>query len=280
MIRCFAAAAVLLASPAYSGTGPEIAYVQAGNQDIINLINPDGTGARVLYKTPRGFRIFVLDMKPNGGELAFEEVSARSDGPATLKVIRYDDAGRVIETKTRTGCRILSLDYHPSSGELLYNDPCVRLNILNTTTMALTSVDAPDGINKAAWRGPDQLVYNRSTALASEVLVAPRTAPRNTTVVGEVRLAGTMDVSSSGSMLLVDPVDWATLSMFNMTTGIEQKDWQIGHYGRFSPDDTEVVYASGYDVRGSYLFIRKVSGPGSPFRLPIKGVIGPVDWRN
>ena len=89
-----------------------------------------------------------------------------------------------------------------------------------------------------------------------------------------------MDVSSSGAAVLVDPTDFGSLSLFNMSSGTEQKDWQIGHFGRFSPDDLRVVYASGFDVRGSYLFIRRTDGLGTPFRLASKGPFGPVDWRN
>ena len=282
MIRTLSGLALLLASTvtAAAGVGPEIAYVKAGNTSEIFLVDPDGSRLRSLYRTGQRMRIFTLDMKPGGGELAFEEVGS-SASTATLKIVRYDEAGSRLSIQTLPVCRILSLDYHPSgNGDLLYLDSCVGARRLNTATMTSTPVAIPAGINKVVWRGPEELVYNRSTASASEILVAPLSAPGNVTVIGEVRLAGTMDVSTSGASLLVDPVDWGTLSLFNMSSGVEQKDWQIGHNGRFSPDDLSVVYVSGYDVRGSYVFIRKTNGSGALVRLASKGPYGPLDWRN
>lgn len=281
MIKTLSAFALLLASTmtAAAGIGPEIAYVKAGNTSEIYLVDRDGSRLRSLYRSAQRMRIFTLDMKPGGGELAFEEVGSTA-ATATLKIVQYDNAGSRLSTKSLAVCRILSLDYHPSGSDLLYLDSCSGARRLNTTTMTSTPVGVPAGINKAGWRGPEELVYNRSTSTASEILVAPLSAPGNTTAVGEVRLASSMDLSTSGQLLLVDPVDWGTLSLFNMSTGVEQKDWQIGHHGRFSPDDLSVVYVSGYDVRGSYVFIRKFNGSGSPFRLASKGPYGPVDWRN
>ena len=282
MIRTLSGLALLVASTvaAAAGVGPEISYVKAGNTSEIFLVDPDGSRLRSLYRSGQRMRIFTLDMRPGGGELAFEEVGS-SASTATLKIVRYDDAGSRLSTQALPVCRLLSLDYHPSgNGDLLYLDSCAGARRLNTATMASTPVAIPAGINKVAWRGSDELVYNRSTESASEMLVAPVSAPGSVTVVGEVRLASSMDVSSSGSSILVDPVDWGTLSLFNMSSGVEQKDWQIGHYARFSPDDLSVVYVSGYDVRGSYVFIRKTNGSGSLVRLAGKGSFGAVDWRN
>ncbi len=281
MIRTLSGLALLLASTvaAAAGVGPEIAYVKAGNTSEIYLVDPDGSRVRSLYRSAQRMRIFTLDMKPGGGELAFEEVGSTA-ATATLKVVTYDDAGSRLSTKSLPVCRILSLDYHPSGSDVLYLDSCSGARRLNTTTMTSTPLAVPTGINKVSWRGSEELVYNRSTASASEILVAPLSAPGSLAAVGEVRLASSMDVSTSGAAVLVDPVDWGTLSLFNMSSGVEQKDWQIGHYGRFSPDGLSVVYVSGYDVRGSYVFIRTTNGSGSLVRVASKGPYGPVDWRN
>ena len=282
MVKIVGAIALLLvgtAQAATPGTGPEIAYVKTGTYSEIYLVDSDGSRLRQLYRSAQRMRIFTLDMKPGGGELAFEEVG-KTASTATLKVIKYDNAGSRLSIDSLPVCRISSLDYHPSGSDLLYLDSCAGARRLNTTTMTSSAIAVPPGINKAGWRGLNELVYNRSTAAASEILVAPLSAPGSASVVGEVRLAGSMDVSTSGAAVLIDPVDWGTLSLFDMSSGVEQKDWQIGHYGRFSPNDLSVVYVSGYDVRGSYVFIRSIGGGGSPFRLAGKGVFGPVDWRN
>lgn len=283
-MRSFALSLILglIATPSLAaGVGPQIAYVKSGTYSEIYLVDPDGTRLRQLYRSGRSLRIFALDMRPGGGELAFEEV-ASSGGNGTLKVIRYDNSGTRLATKSIPACRILFLDYHPdpSRSELLYGDSCGGTRVLNTATMASTPVAVAPGINKAVWRGGSEFIYNRSTPSASEILLAPVSSPAATTVVGEVRLASNMDLSTSGNLLLVDPVDFGELSLFNMTTGQEQKSWQIGQHGRFSPDGTQVVYVSGYDVRGSYVFIRKFDGSGSKVTLAAKGAFGPVDWRN
>lgn len=281
MFKALVPLAVLLLATAASaaGTGPEIAYVKSGTYSEIYLVDPDGTRLRLLYRSKQRMRIFTLDMKPTGGELAFEEVG-NTASTATLKILRYDNAGSLQETKALPVCRILSLDYHPSGSDLLYHDSCAGARRLDTNAMTSSPLGVPAGTNKVVWRNASQLIYNRSTAAASEVLVAPLSNPTSTTVVGEVRLASSMDVSTSGNWLLVDPVDFGALSLFNMASGTEQKDWQIGHHGRFSPNDLQVAYVTGYDVRGQYIMIRNVSGPGAPFRLAGKGVFGPLDWRN
>lgn len=282
MVKALLALPLLLvaATGHASGVGPEIAYVKAGNVSEIYLVDPDGTRLRLLYRSKQRMRIFSLDMKPGGGELAFEEVPNSGTSNATLKVLRYDNAGSLLSTRTLSVCRIASLDYHPSGSDLLYRDSCSGDQRLDTDSMTTTPLAAPPGVNKVAWRNSSELIYNRSTTSASEVLVAPMTNPTSTTVIGEVRLAESMDVSSSGNFLLVDPVDFGTLSLFNMVNGTEQKDWQIGHYGHFSPDDVYVAYATGFDVRGQYIMIRRTDGQGGPFRLAGKGVFGPLDWRN
>lgn len=262
-----------------AGTGPEIAYVKGGTYSEIYLVEPDGTRLRQLYRSKARMRIFTLDMKPGGGELAFEEVGATAS-TGTLKVLRYDDAGTLLETRASPVCRILSLDYHPSGSDLLYYDSCVGARRLDTTTMTSSPLGVPPGLNKIVWRSASQLVYNRSTSSASEVLVAPLSDPANTTLIGEVRLAQSMDVSTSGGLLLVDEVNFGTLSMFDMTSGTEQKGWQIGHQGHFSPNDLQVAYITGYDVRGQYIMIRNTNGLGGAFRLAGKGAFGALDWRN
>lgn len=274
-------ASMLVADAAMAaGTGPEIAYVKSGSFSEIYLVEPDGTRLRQLYRSKQRMRIFALDMRPGGGELAFEEVGT-SSSTATLKVLRYDNSGTLMETKSLPVCRISSLDYQPSAGgDLLYKDTCAGTQRLDTMTMTSTDLAVPAGINKVNWRSETELIYNRSTPNASEVLVAPLSDPSATSLVGELRLASSMDISTSGSLLLVDPVDFGTLSLFDMSSGAEQKDWQIGHHGRFSPDDLRVAYVTGHDVRGQYIMIRNLSGSGSAFRLAGKGVFGPIDWRN
>lgn len=281
MLKSLLAFALVLPAPlAAAGVGQEIAYVKAGTYNEIYLIESDGTRKKLLYRSPQRLRIFTLDMKPGGGELAFEEVACCSVANAQLKVVTFDNNGTRLATRSLNVCRISSLDYHPTDGDLLYQDSCVGTRRLNTTTMASTPVAVPPGINKVGWRSASELVYNRSTPSASEILVAPLASPASATLVGEVRLAGSMDIATSGSSLLVDPVDYGTLSLFDMASGIETRDWQIGHYGHSSPDDQRVLYLSGSDVRGQYLFIRNTDGSGAPFALVGKVAFGPVDWRN
>ena len=282
MIRTLSGLALLVASTvaAAAGVGPEIAYVKGGTFSEIYLVDPDGSRLRNLYRSGQRMRIFTLDMKPGGGELAFEEVSSNASSAATLKVVQYDNAGSRLAVKSLAVCRILSLDYHPSGSDLLYFDSCVGARRLDTTTMTSTPLPVPPGLNKIGWRGAAELLYNRSTATASEVLVAPLSAPTDVQVIGQVRLAQHMDLSTSGQFLLVDPVDYGTLSMFNMVSGTEQPSWQIGHYGHFSPDDSHVAYVSGSDVRGSYIFIRRTDGAGARVALAGKAAFGVLDWRN
>lgn len=282
MFRALSALGLLLVGSAATGagTGPEIAFVKAGTYSEIYLVDPDGSRLRMLYRSGQRLRIFAMDMRPGGGELAFEEVACCSTANATLKIVRYDNAGTRLETKSLPVCRILSLDYHPTGSNLLFLDSCVGARRLDTNTMTSTPLAIPTGSNKVAWRNASELVYNRSTAAASEMLVAPLSNPGSAVAVGTTDLASSMDVSTLGDRVLIDPVDYGYLNMFNLASGANARSYQIGHYGRFSPDDQHVVYVSGYDVRGSYVMIRRTDGSGSPFRLASKGPFGPVDWRN
>src|SRR5688500_7362019 len=161
MIRTLAGLALLFASAVAvaADVGPEIAYVKAGTTSEIFRFDADDSRLRSLDQSGQRMRIFTLDMKPGGGELAFEEVGS-SAGTATLKVVRYDDAGTRLSTKSLPVCRILSLDYHPSGSDLLYLDTCSGGRRLNTTTMTSTPLALPTGINKVGWHGPEELIYN------------------------------------------------------------------------------------------------------------------------
>lgn len=283
MLKAILALPLLLLSAASyaAGIGPEIAYVKEGAYTEIYLVEPDGSRQRLLYRSKLRHRIFTLDMKPGGGELAFEEVASNASPNAVLKVLRYDDAGRVLSTQTRNVCRISSLDYHPSGSDLLFSDSCSGTGRLDTASGAVSPLGVPANINKVAWRSATELLYNRSTATASDIFTAPISDPANLTRIGEVRLVQLMDVSTSGNLLLVDPVDYGSLSLFDVSTGTEQKGWQIGNNGRFSPDDIYVAYTTGYDVRGRYIMLRRLDGQGAPFRLIGKTAsYGVLDWRN
>lgn len=276
----FALSLLLAGAPATAaGIGPEIAYVKAGAYSEIYLVNPDGSALRRVYRAALRTRIFQLDMKPGGGELAIEE--ADTQGGRFLTVIRYDELGRLQSKSSIQTCQIGSIDYHPTNSELLYADLCqgaVEVKLLNTQTMTAIGTGIVSG--EISWRGSDHVLFNQQTSATDEIWSVPLANLSGAEKIGDTRLVQSMDLSTAGDRLLIDNFDFGTLDMFSMSLGTAQTDWQIGSVGRFSPDDLQVVYVTGYDVRGQYVMIRNVTGPGSPFRLAGKAAFGPVDWRN
>ena len=91
---------LLIGTAATAQVGPEIAYAKGNGSPEIHLINPDGTGDRLLYSAPRGTEIFHVEIRPGGGQLALEEHKTPKRGAnptnSTIKIIDYDANGLMV----------------------------------------------------------------------------------------------------------------------------------------------------------------------------------------
>ena len=112
--------------------GPPIAYSIGRN---VYLASSDGSSTKLLYSGRSRKSIFGTQLKPGGGEVAFEETACCSvPSSSLLKIVRFDSSGVRVGTPASVSVcgRIVGLAYHPTDGSLLYasscNQPLKRLN--------------------------------------------------------------------------------------------------------------------------------------------------------
>lgn len=280
--KCLALVAWLLAGTAATAQiSPEIAYARGGPRADIYLSNfGDGTGRRLLYSGPSRSEVFHVDIRPGGGELAFEEhIKSRSGAglTSTIKVINYAENGSITGSVRSfpLSCLSGSLDYHPTDGTLLYRDCSTpsRIRRLNTTTAPMTSTDLglPHDAFLATWLNATNLLYY-ADGKYWKVSTADLTSP--TEVLTAAR--GSLDPSTSGDKVLVS--GFGEIRLLDIVAG-QNPHFQVGDKGHFSADDQYVLYISG-DPGSQYLLFRRTDGAGRTGNLAGKGNYTAVDWRN
>jgi hypothetical protein len=278
---------LLTGTAATAQVSPEIAYAKGGGRAEVYLTNTDGTGRRLLYRGAARTEIFHVDIRPGGGELAFEEHSTSNSGGAVasaIKVIKYDASGSVvgpIRTLQLT-CLSGSLDYHATEDSLLYRNCSApaRINSLNTTTWTSTDLGLPHHAFVATWLDATNLLYyvnddpnpaanNKYWKVSTANLASP-------TQVVSYPSPGSFDPSTSGDKVLLS--GFSAVRLIDVTAG-QVSLFQPGNKGHFSPDDQHVLYITG-DGGGQFMLIRRTDGAGSPANLAGKGNYTAVDWRN
>ena len=279
---------LLIGTAATAQVGPEIAYAKANRSPEIHLINPDGTGDRLLYSAPRGTEIFHVDIRPGGGQLALEDHTtpkgAANPTNSAIKIIDYDANGVVVGSvrTLQLTCLTGSLDYHPTDGTLLYrNCSPQRIYRLNTTTMASSDLGLVHDAFIASWLDATGILYHvNSTNLADRKLWTVSTADLTAPTEVVASPPGTLDTSTSGDNALLSPgSDVRLVDVTAKTIGTFQTEAQRGH---FSPDDQKVIYITGitFGKQGQFIIIRNFDGSGSPMNLVGRGKFTALDWRN
>ena len=289
MLKHLAFIASLLAGTAASAqVGPEIAYAKGGGGSEIYLINPDSTGQRLLYSGPRNTEIFHVDIRPGGGQLAFEEHSKPKRGAnptnSSIKIIDYDANGLMVGSirTLQLTCLSGSLDYHPTDGTLLYRN-CTpqRIHRLNTTNMASSDLGLSSDAFIASWLDTTHILYHTNPAsLADRKLWTVSTANLAAPTVVAASPAGTLDTSTSGDKALLSPgSDVRLVDVAAESIELYRTEAQRGH---FSPDDLKVIYITGitFGKPGQYILIRNFDGSGSQTNLVGRGQFTALDWRN
>lgn len=260
---------------ATAATGPEIAYATRGARPEIYLVNPDGSGQRLIYQGARKTAIFSLSMKPGGGEISFEEV-ASSGQTGHLKTVQYGATGSGTVIRTVSGCRF-HVDYRPvtTNGALLYVDGCSHtIQYVSEGTTYWVGVGQP--VSKVAWLkdGESFLFAGR------DVTHALFAAPFNQTVVAPgLQCVQWMNSAKLHDEALIkmacgDGIGRLTVSPASWTPNIEQ-----GNAPSYSSDDQCFVYVTPSDRSGSYLMIRRLDGAGLPLRIGARANFSDVTWR-
>ncbi len=264
----------LVATPAYAaGIGPEIAYSTWGTRPAVYLVNPDGSGRRLLYTGPRNSRIGRVDMKPGGGEISFyENFGNLANGPAQLKTVTYAATGKSgVVTRSVEGCNY-SIDYHPSDGSLLMVACSLEVQRLAAGSSSPTLVASTNGATRARWlSGGTEFVYSAAGRLRRGNLAAPENSYDVMSFAYEFfATAHTTNQALATNGTRIDRLDIDAGTV--VASGLE-----IGECPHFSPDDTRFVYmANG----GSQLMIRPAAAGSSSTAIPVRANFSSADWRN
>ena len=267
-----------LSTAANAATGPEIAYSLRGSRPAIYVVNPDGSGKRLIYQGASKTFIGGLAMRPGGGEISFEEVGSSGQN-GQLKTVQYGASGAGTVIRSVPGCRF-NIDYRPVTayGQFLYVDSCSPdIKYVSDGTTSPIGVGQP--VSKVAWLkdGESFLFAGRdvthtlfSSPLYTQTVIAPGLQCvqwMGSAKLHDEALIKIGDACGGGiGRLTVSPASW--------TPGIEQ-----GDAPSYSTDDQCFVYITPYSRSGSYLMIRRVDGAGQPVRIGARANYADVTWR-
>ena len=254
--------------------GPKIGYSVGRN---VSLASPDGTTIKQLYTAPTRKVVHNLQLKPGGGEAAFEELDCCSPAASgLLKIVRYNANGVATGTASMSVCgRVGSLAYHPTDGTLLYMSSCDwLLKRLNTATMTSTTVNVPHQVFKATWLPNGTEVLYHSTG---KIWRAATATPNSPTAVSDVDCVQTIDAGNLTNQALIACPD--TVMLLNLSTG-QSTVLRQGYNAYFSPQDLRYLYFSPLTASGRYLLISNLDGSGTQTRIGSKAKYLSADWRN
>jgi len=269
-----AAPALAAAPAAAAGIGPEIAFSTWGTRPAVYLINPDGSGRRLIYTGAQNSRISRVDMKPGGGEVSFYETFGIAQNAAGhLKTVKYEATGKLgTVTRSIPGCSY-SIDYHPdpNNGSLLMVSCDQQLQGLfhDSTTPGPAGVTGP--VTRARWLASGtEYIY----ASNNKLYRVPELTPWQTTEVlasspyDFFATAHTSNQALGTVSMRIHRIDVDGHSTTD--TGV------IGECPHFSPDDQSILYMAD---SGSWLLIIPPGG-GAATSVGRKGQYSSADWRS
>lgn len=272
----------LLASTAAMAepVGPEIAYSLRGSRDIY-LINPDGSGKRLIYRGLRKTAIFALSLRSGGGEIAFEEVDSTGQ-TGRLRTVEFGASGIGTVTRTIPGCRF-DMDFHPTDGSLLLvemgngascSGDIKRLAPGSTTPVSL-GIDKD--ASKVAWLADGVTILFAAEGRIWKAPADGTTAPQE--IVAQDCVASLEAAHQRAQALLdVGSVCGASLDRLTLDPPNLEKGIASGWSPSYAPDDQCFIYIVPAG-RGAYLTIRRSDGSGDESTVGSKANYTSVDWR-
>lgn len=270
--RILALSMMFVPAPAIAGIGGEIAYSLRGGREIY-LVNPDGSGKRLVYRAPAKKTVLGIDMRHNGSELTFEEVDS-SGQTGRLKTITYGVSGTGSVVREIIGCRFNSDT--AADGSLLFVDSCNGDLKLIRPASAVESVGVPGNVSKATWLVDGSFVY----ALAGGSIVhATLNDPASGTTLATQNCVQTLNAAHGANEALVGVGDVCDRSIKRLDVGAPSLSASIqdGYYPAYSADDQCFIYLTS-EFRGPTLVIRRLDGTGDPLKFR-KANYASVDWR-
>jgi hypothetical protein len=256
--------------------GPPIAYSVGRN---LYLASADGSSTKLLFTAARRKSIFAVQLKPGGGEVAFEETACCTPPTSSLlKIVRFDNSGTRVGTPASiTVCgRVAGLAYHPTDGTVLYTSTCDQpTKRLNTTSMTSTAVTLPHSANYPSWLPNGTEFIYAAMAKIWRVSIANTNSP---TAIGDANCVQSLDAGSVTSRALWTDACAGTVNLLNFSTG-QSTALRQGASAYFSPTDVKYAYLSPQTTKGGYLLISNVDGSGTETRIGSRAKYLSVDWR-
>lgn len=267
--RALAIVLLLIPAPAAAGVGGEIAYSLRGGREIY-LVNPDGSGKRLVYRAPAKKTVLGVDMRRDGGELSFSEVD--SDGQtSTWKTITYGASGMGTTTRSISGCRFAS-DTAADGSVLLVDNMCGGdLKRIAPGENTPVSLGVPRAVFKAAWLPGGSFLYYS----AGYVWRATVSSPSGIQVLAYqcIQTLRAAHVTNEALLSCPNTIDRLALDTASLSPNIAQ-----GTDPSFSSDDACFLYVTPPTRGGSLLKIRRFGGTAE-VQLGAKANYASVEWR-
>lgn len=274
-------AALLFSTAASSGVGPEIAIAkQVSNASEIDLINPDGTGFAVLYRSPQKKTLNSLDLRPGGGEIAFT-LSYQ------LKILQFDDRGVAVGSPRAipTACPVLALDYHPTNGSLLFTSKCsgagakvYRLQSGASMPDPTPLLTDPVTFGVVRWSADGTKIYHLDSATTG--MFAFNVGTGQTDVVQSAEIGDLNDVTRTGDRLIQTTSPSGTYYIYDVANHTTTSGFCRGAaLIRFGASDTKMLFRIPAGQTGYYVMVQNSDCSGSASQLTGSGAYNAIDWR-
>lgn len=272
MVR-FACLLTLLvtSTPAVAATGAEIAY-SVGRE--VYLMNPDGSGKRLLYRGATKTSIFAISMKKNGGELSFEEV-ANTGQSARLITIQYGDSGSAQIIRNVAGCRF-DVDTR-ADGALLAVDMCGgAVKLADAGSSNFQTVGVPRQASKIAWMPDGSFLY----AAEGKIWQATLSNPSGSAIANQdcVQSINTANAASEALVAVGQVCDGPRIDRLLLPSGTATHI-AAGPDAAYSQDDQCYIFVAPPQRRGSFLLMQRIDGSAPSVQVGSSARYGSVDWR-
>lgn len=263
---------LMVSTPAVAGTGGEIAY--SVGRDVY-LMNSDGSAKRLLYRGATKTSIFAISMKKDGGELSFEEVSAKGQ-TGRLITIAYSDSGPAQVVRNVPGCRF-DVDTRPD-GALL----AVELNCGGIVKFAAPGssdfqpVGVPTPASKVAWMPDGSFLY----ASQGKIWQATLSNPSGTAIANQdcVQSINTANAASEALVAVGQVCDGPRIDRLLVPSGTASHI-AAGPDAAYSQEDQCYIFVAPPSRRGSFLLMARIDGSGSSVQVGNSASYKSVDWR-
>ena len=257
---------------AAAGVGGEIAY--SVGRDVF-LVNPDGSGKRLIYRGATRASIFSISMKQDGGEMSFEEADAKGQS-ARLITISYGSTGSATVTRNVTGCRIGGMDTRADGALLVVNTCDGVVKFAPPGSSNFEPVGVPRAAAKVTWMADGSFLYASEAKIWQATMADP-----SGTAIATQNCVQILKSANAASEALVGVgsacIDGPRIYRLPVPTG-STSNVAAGPDAAYSQDDQCFIFVAPPGRKGAYLLMARLSG-GQSVQFGNLAAYNSVDWR-